>query len=139
MKGEPVFIDTNIIAYAYDKSEPRKHLKCVKIIEQGFMGEKNFYISNQILAELASVLLNKIQKTLPEKDVKEIIEEFNLSNEWKKLNYTTSTVEKAVTATTPFWDSLIAETMKENNISTIYTENTKDFKKISGINTINPV
>ncbi len=37
-----------------------------------------------------------------------------------------------------FWDSLLAATMKENNIFNIYTENIKDFK-VPWINAINPV
>jgi len=38
-----------------------------------------------------------------------------------------------------FWDALIAATMIENNVFTIFTENTKDFKKIKGITAINPL
>jgi len=80
MTGEPAFLDTNIIVYAYDKNEPKKQLKCLKIVERCFKGEKELYISNQILAELSFVLLNKIENPLPEKEVREIIEEFNISN-----------------------------------------------------------
>ena len=36
-----------------------------------------------------------------------------------------------------FWDSLIAATMIENNILSIYTEKEKDFK-VPSLNVINP-
>ncbi len=49
-----------------------------------------------------------------------------------------SATKKSAYQGTPFWDALIAETMLENGVSTIYTENEKDFKKMRGINAINP-
>ncbi len=39
---------------------------------------------------------------------------------------------------TPFLDSLIAETMKENGITSIITENAKDLTASLGITAINP-
>ena len=36
-----------------------------------------------------------------------------------------------------FWDAMLAATMMENNVSTIYTED-EIFGKIEGINAINP-
>ncbi|AJF59580.1 MAG: hypothetical protein J4224_02310 [Candidatus Diapherotrites archaeon] len=46
MTGEPAFLDTNIIVYAYDKNEPKKQLKCSKIVEQCFKGEKELIGKN---------------------------------------------------------------------------------------------
>jgi predicted nucleic acid-binding protein len=38
----------------------------------------------------------------------------------------------------PFWDALIAACMQEHGIQTIVTENERDFRRIAGINVINP-
>ena len=133
------FVDTNILVYAYEKDGASKNAKCRKIIEKCFKGELELCVSNQVLAELASVLKYKLKKPLPDEDIREIIEEINRTESWRKINYTNSTVEKALQNKSSFWDSLIGETMKENNILTIYTENTGDFKQIDGIIAINPL
>jgi len=39
----------------------------------------------------------------------------------------------------PFWDALIAATMLENGVKTIFTENTADFRKIPFIKAVNPL
>ncbi|MEK6957609.1 MAG: PIN domain-containing protein [archaeon] len=136
---ERIFVDTNILVYAYEKENSEKRAKCVKLVEKCFRGELDLYISNQVLAELSSVLLNKIEKPLPPEDVRGIIEEINKTESWKKISYDGKTVEKAVSGASPFWDALIGETMRENNILKIYTENTKDFERLEGIIPINPI
>jgi predicted nucleic acid-binding protein len=39
---------------------------------------------------------------------------------------------------TPFWDIMIAETMKEAGVRDLYTENEKDFLEIPWIRVVNP-
>ena len=71
-----------------------------------------------------------------------IINDFVISEHWEKINYVHTTLRKAMQTAKQsdlqIWDSLIAETMKENGIRRILTENIKDFGKIAGITTINP-
>ena len=140
-ENERIFLDTNILVYAFDLSEKTKHEKCRKIISECFEGKKNFYLSNQSLAEFVSVVSKKIETPLPFSEIKEIIQEINSVNSWKKINYSNKTIESLLMQDlkTSFWDSLIAETMKENNVFVIYTENTKDFNKIQGIKAVNPL
>ena len=38
----------------------------------------------------------------------------------------------------PFWDALIAASMLDAGISSIVTENERDFRRVPGINVINP-
>lgn len=62
---------------------------------------------------------------------------------WTKINYSADTLEQAMNTAinqkVDFWDALIAETMKENGIVKIYTENEQDFMKIPGIKVVNPL
>lgn len=138
--SEKIFLDTNILIYAYDKDSNKKHVKAKEIVDSCFEGNSEFYISNQVLAEFMSFLNKKSKQMLQKDEKKEIIEEINKLNSWKKINYNTSTVQKSlIEKSTDFWDNLIASTMKENNVFTIYTENTKDFEKIERIKAINPL
>lgn len=137
-------IDTCIIVYAYDLSDKEKRAKCKVLVESGFKGDAELAVSNQILAELFIVLTKKIEKPISIKNAKTIIEGIIESNNWIKIDYNSNTIKKAIlqlekTKNAHFWDAVIAETMLENQIREIYTENIKDFKKFPGIKAINPM
>ncbi|MBI2598136.1 MAG: PIN domain-containing protein [Candidatus Diapherotrites archaeon] len=139
MSVEKAFIDTNILVYAYDKDAGKKQLKAKKIVEECIRGNRELYLSNQILAEFINVALNKLSKPPAIEEITNIIVKLNKIDSWKKINYSNKTVESALHENgNYFWDKLIAATMKENNVFTIYTENTKDFKEMAGIQAINP-
>ena len=136
-------IDTNIIAYAYDKSELKKREKCLKLIRPIFAGEEEVYITNQILSELFYTLTKNFRIPLAVEKAELIISAIIKSDNWNKINYNHNTVKKAIdllkSFKIPFWDSLIVATMLENNIFCIYTENTQDFKKVPRLKVINPL
>ncbi len=138
------FIDTSIIVYAYDLSEKKKRAKCKILVESGFKGESQLVVSNQILAELFVVLTKKIENPISAEDAKTIVDGIVESDNWVKRDYNSDTVKGAILRTSKiknahFWDALIAQTMLENQIHEIYTENVKDFRKFPGIKVINPM
>ncbi|MBI2542995.1 MAG: PIN domain-containing protein [Candidatus Aenigmarchaeota archaeon] len=140
--NDELFYDTTILVYAYDESETEKGNICKSLVENVFSGESKGVISNQVLAELFSVLTTKMKIPLSKEVAESLVDKFVESSNWIRINYTEGTVKSAMSTSkvnkTEFWDSLIAETMKENGIETIYTENEKDFKKIPGIKVVNP-
>jgi predicted nucleic acid-binding protein len=90
------------------------------------------------------VLTKKIENPISFENAKTIVEGIIESENWAKIDYNSRTVRKAAITVNNdnslhFWDALIAETMIENKITEIYTENTKDFEKIPGIRAINPM
>ncbi len=134
------FVDSNILIYAYDIDETLKQEKAKEFIKRNIMG-KNFFLSSQILAEFYLNATEKIQKPISIKEAREIIRDF--SDATGIVNYSPQTILRATELNemckVHFWDALIAATMIENNVFTIFTENTKDFKKIKGIIAINPL
>ncbi len=135
------FYDTNILVYAYDIDEGEKSVICKKLVDDVFSGKVKGYISNQILGELFWTLTRKL-KLLPSL-ASGILYDYVDSDNWIKIDYTSKTTLKAsvsmhVLNTASFWDTVIAETMKENGIQDIITENTGDFKKMPGIQVRNP-
>ncbi|HLC36712.1 MAG TPA: PIN domain-containing protein [archaeon] len=142
MTDEVSFIDTNLIVYAYDVGEPKKMNLALKLLTNIASGEMKACISNQILAEFFSVSTVKAKFPFTKQEAIQTIEELNSLKNLKKLVYSNETVLSAAKTSmqhsVSIWDALIAETMKENNVHTIYTENTKDFSKIPGINAVNP-
>ena len=130
-------IDTNILVYAFDTSYPRRRAVCKKIVEDIFLGKDEAVVTNQILAEFAVVVTKKIEHPLPAKKAQTIIGAIIASENWHVLDYSGSTVLKALGSKRHFWDALIAETLKEQGIRDILTKNEEDFKK-SGIRPQSP-
>lgn len=131
-------IDTNILIYAFDTAYPEKRNICQKILKNIFEGNEQGIVTNQILAEFSSAASKKIQYPLTQQEITAIIGAILASNNWKVLNYTGQTVLHAVNTNQPFWDALITQTLKENNIKTILTEDIKGFAD-SGITAKNPL
>jgi len=140
---DKVLIDTNLIVYAYDKAETEKRKVCINLLQSIFYGEKEAYISNQILGEVFHIISKKIEKPISKEESQIIIESLIRSSNWTKIDYSTKEIQRAISLTIEynihFWDALIASTMILNNVYTIYTENEKDFKKIPGLKVINPL
>ncbi len=135
-------IDTNILFYAYDTSQGEKHLKARAIVEDIFPGNEKAYVSVQNLAELFSTLVKDSKNPVKKEIAEEIINGFLLSGNWIKISYGPQTISGSMRIFEKgfhFWDCVIAATALENLITTIYTENLKDFEKIHGIKAINPL
>src|SRR5713226_5908561 len=67
----PDFLDTNILVYAYDSSDPKKQQQAQDLIRRALAGES--VISTQVLAELATTLLHKLSPPAQCEDVKAIL------------------------------------------------------------------
>src|SRR3989344_8252010 len=141
MKDDYFFIDTNVLVYAFDESEKAKREKAKKIVEKITKGEMKGAVSGQVLGELFTVLLKKIEKPVEKEKARIIVNGLIDSVHWKKINYSEKTIsnamDRAINDKTPFWDSLIAETMIENKVPVILTENLKDFKS-KELKAVNP-
>lgn len=137
---DKLFIDTNIVVYAFDLAEPTKREVCEKILEDAFRGEISGVVSNQVLGEAFNAAVSKIK--MPANKVTTMIKSLIASEKLEKIDYNYSTINRAISnfeeLGVPFWDLVMAETMKENGITQIITENERDFARIPGIKVTNP-
>jgi len=132
-------IDTNIIVYAHDKSDEEKHRIAKNMIDACIDGKNQLAISSQNLSEFFSVTTRK--NILTKKAATEIISDIIKFSNFIKIDFTHKIVLDAATTSEehnmPYWDALLAATMRHNGIVNIYTENTKDFK-MPWLNMVNP-
>jgi predicted nucleic acid-binding protein len=137
---DKIFFDTNIICYAFDLNEVFKRGTCEKLIKRVLNGEIIGVVSNQVLGELFNAATGKLGVD-PDK-ARILVQAIITSEKWEKVNYTYETINRAVEkfehAEIPFWDLVIAETLKENGIKEIITENERDFRGVPGIKITNP-
>lgn len=134
--GDRVFIDTDVLVYAEQEQDSMKRELAIKQIRQSLDSGKAF-ISNQILAELSSVLLNG---GIGNKELEEIIKSYKEAFNYLEYSFDDLVLagELSVIRKAPFFDSLIASTMKANGIGIIITENEKDFRKFGFLKIVNP-
>ena len=68
----PDFLDTNVLVYAYDPSDPRKQGVAQDLVRRALAGE--MMTSTQVLAEFAATLLHKISPAARPEDVMALLE-----------------------------------------------------------------
>lgn len=136
-----IFIDSNVLVYALDPNENEKHAKAKEIITKGLKGELSIAVSNQTIGECCNALLHKYERPPDRKQLGEFFQTIIRAPSIRKLTYSCLTAVQASSSAYEgihYWDAVIGQTMLENGITKIYTENTKDFAKIKGIKTVNP-
>ncbi|HLD88748.1 MAG TPA: PIN domain-containing protein [Candidatus Nanoarchaeia archaeon] len=134
-------VDTNVLVYAYDRTDQRKHHVAALLVEKCWRREVTYAVSIQNLAEFFVVMTQK-SKVLPVEEAQQIIKDILEFSNWKVFNYNSKTLQQAISIfkhkQRHFWDALIAATMTENGVLHIYTENVSDFKEFEGIHAVNP-
>ncbi len=133
-----VFIDTNILVYAYDTDDPLKQKISQKILEDTIQNE-NGAISPQIIGEFFVIVTRKIKNPMRVKDVLGIIDilktmrvvelDFQLTVDAIKLH------QKYLIS---YWDGLVIATAKFGECAKILSEDLQHGQIIDGIRIENP-
>lgn len=132
-------VDSNILIYSVDANEKEKQPQALAFLQLN--AQNNILmVSTQNLAEFFYNVTEKFEKPLSSQKAQETLGHF--SNSFTVTPYSIAGIGKAGELQERFhihfWDALLAATMLENNVHTIYTENTRDFDKVPGIKAINP-
>lgn len=118
-----IFIDTNILLYAYSSDNKSKRDISQKILES--YGE-NIYISKQVVNEITNILFKKFNLSI-EKIENVILE---LDNEFEIFDFDITTQIKAIKLKQKykfgFYDALIVATALENRCNILYSEDMHD-------------
>lgn len=142
MTEAPALVDTNILTYAFDRSEPEKREHAAGLLARCWRNEDQLSVSVQNLAEFSVVVTGKIANPIPHQIVTKFIAAVDAYDGWNVVRYGPATIIAAHSLQRRchlhFWDALIAATMQENGITTIYTEDAH-FGSVPGITVINPL
>lgn len=111
------------------------------LLARCWRSELALVVSVQNLAEFSVVMTEKVRHPVPDDVVQRFIRNIHTFDGWTVIGYDAETILDAVTIkrtySLHFWDALLAATMKQHTIGTIYTEDAH-FTKIPGITAINP-
>jgi len=141
MSAGPALADTNILVYAFDTRDPEKRERAADLLAKCWRGGERLSVSVQNLAEFSVVVTEKTENPVPLPVVRKFIAAVSAYDGWNVIGYNPETILAAhdlkKRCALHFWDALLAATMNENRISTIYTED-RHFEKIPGLTVINP-
>lgn len=132
-------IDTNVLVYAYDFSEPEKQAAAAAALDK-LDGTDSGVLSTQILSEFFVVVTRKMAAPLTIDEAAERVE--NLSRLWPVAEVSPLVVIEAIRGVRvhqlSFWDALIWATAKLNQIQVILSEDFNSGHTLEGVGFVNP-
>ena len=117
------FLDTNLIVYLFDTSEPVKRQKVKQLLGRHQSGQ-NGYISAQVVNEFIVIATRKITHPIPFDAIDQHIKFLQRQLHVSSLHADTSlkAIEIKRRYQYSFWDSLIIASALENNCTILYSE-----------------
>ncbi len=138
MTGDRVFVDTNILVYAYDRSAEKKH-ETARTILLDLWHSGLGVLSTQVLQEFFVVVTKKISKPLDLETTEEIIRDFL---KWDVVVNDGHSVVEAIRLHKrykySFWDAMIIQAAKTGGASSLLSEDLSHHQVIDGIEIRNP-
>lgn len=139
--SKPILFDTNILVYAHNSDSPY-HLKALNLVQAAIEGELEAVLAQQNLLEFYSIItdLKRVSKPLSPKEAKGLIKDY-LNSPFKIIFPDQETLNLAFSFEEDskggeIFDTFLVATMLSNNVKTIVTVNTKDFRMFTDIKII---
>jgi predicted nucleic acid-binding protein len=131
------FLDTNIVAYAYDESKPQKQQLARQLLEGAVVGK--VVISTQVLAEFAAVMLHKVS---PPATANAVVKALDALASIRLITPDAELVRRAVEARSSygihFYDGMIVAAAERAGCARIWSEDLNDGQKYFGVVVENP-
>lgn len=138
MKGANVFVDTNIIVYAYDASAGEKHRKALAIMEN-IWDAGHGIVSSQVLEEFFVSVTRKIARPMETSKAREIVKDLL---KWKVVAVDGELILEAIDIHQrykySFWDCMIIQAAIQGGAGLLFSEDLSDGQTIGGVKIKNP-
>jgi predicted nucleic acid-binding protein len=133
-----VFLDTNVLVYAYDKHEPAKQAKAQSLLTAA-VREENGFLSTQVLSEFFTVVTGKIRNPLSAHEAGEVIEMLGIL-QIQEIDF--EMVRRAIDTHKrygiSYWDSLVLSAAERAECAELHSEDLKDGETYNGVRVVNP-
>jgi len=136
--SDRIFVDTNVLVHAYDRSEPQKQQQALRVLDRLAMTGAGV-ISTQVLSEFFVAMTRKIAAPLSVDEAHDRVK--NYLQSWTILDLTGMIVLEAIRGVRDhqfnFWDAQIWAVARLNQIAVVFSE---DFigGVIEGVRFANP-
>jgi len=137
MTARPDFLDSNVLIYSYDPSDPRKREIAQRLVRRAIQGE--ILASTQVLAEFASTLLHK---KLPPANLDDVKAVLDVISPIKLVLPDEGIIRRALDARGSyglhFYDGMIVAAAERGGCGRIWSEDMNAGQKYFGISVENP-
>mgnify|MGYP005840644493 CR=1 FL=1 len=134
-----IFVDTNVLVYAYDRSEPQKQQQALQVLDR-LVTTRSGAISTQVLSEFFVAVTRKIAAPLTADEAYERVK--NYLQSWTILDLTGMVVLEAARGARDhqlnFWDAQIWAAARLNQIPIVFSENFRVGTVVEGVRFVNP-
>jgi predicted nucleic acid-binding protein len=136
--SDRIFLDTNILVYAYDKHEAQKQKKAQRLLTSG-IEQESLFLSVQVLGEFFNVVTRHIPQPMSSDEAKEIINTLSIlpvqEIDLAMVNRAVDTFKKYQIS---YWDSLIVSAAERAGCTMIFSEDLSDGQTYHDILVHNP-
>lgn len=136
---DPILIDTNVLVYAYDRSETEKQLQALAVLDRLATTDSGV-LSIQVLVEFCSVALRKLPTTLAPAQVEERVSRY--VEICPILPVTVPVVLEALRGVREhqfsFWDAQIWAVARLNQVPVVFSEDFNPGAEVEGVRFVNP-
>ena len=136
--SDRTFLDTNVLVYSIDDSEPRKRDIAREVLGSDRYGE--FVLSAQVLSELYVTVTRKLTEPVPEEKASEAVDQLGVLNPTIPID--TALVRRATqisrSARLSYWDGLVVAAAAQAGCGLLLTEDLNDGQQIGSVRIENP-
>jgi len=133
-----VFVDTNILVYAYDRGAGDKHIQAQRAIEELWKGG-NGVLSTQVLQEFYVNVRRKARQPISIISARSLIADYMA---WDPIVNDGTSILEAMDAEgrhkISFWDALIIVAAQKGEADVILSEDFSHGQKFGSVRVINP-
>jgi len=137
--SDNILVDTNVLVYAYDRSEPKKQRQAVQVLDR-LATARVGTISTQVLSEFFVAVTCRIASPLSVDQAHERVKTYLQA--WTVLDLTGLVVLEAVRGVRDhqfnFWDAQIWAAARLNQIAVVFSEDLHGRPVIDGVQFVNP-
>ena len=130
-----VFLDTNIVVYAFDGADPAKQRIAIEVLEAG----DRLVVSTQVLLETWWVLTRRLAEPLDEDHASKVIDELCAL---PVVSTDPELVRRAIESSRRFsiavWDALIIEAARVSGCRRVLSEDLQSGQDFAGVMVENP-
>jgi len=135
-----VFLDTNLLAYAYDVSEPSKQQRAIEVLDAVASAGAGV-VSTQVLAEFFLTVTRKLSQPLSVKDALSRVSHY--LRICYVLDVTGVVVLQAIDGVLKhrlhYWDAQIWAVARLNQIPVVFSEDFSEGTVLEGVRFVNPL
>jgi predicted nucleic acid-binding protein len=137
--SDRIFVDTNVLVYAYDRSEPYKQERALEVLDRLALTGTGV-ISTQVLSEFFVAVTRKIAAPLSVDEAYDRLR--NYLQSWALLDLTGMVVLEAARGVRDhqfhFWDAQIWAVARLNQIALVFSEDFSPGAVVEGVRFASP-